>query len=111
MTNAPQPSDPLDHLEDIDRRESNKLAVQLAVGFPIAIILTWVILHFTLGESVVTQVLPILVAVAGLATAATMVLSKWRHYKRWQPFVGLLWWLIPIFLLTSFTLLPALILD
>ncbi|MGO1949973.1 MAG: hypothetical protein ACTH1D_10075 [Mycobacteriaceae bacterium] len=103
--------DPLSHLEDVDRRNSNRLAWQLALGFPIAIILTWVILHFTAGESTATQLVPILVATLGMATAVAMVLRKWKRYQRWQPFVGLLWWMIPVFLMTSFTLLPPLIVD
>ncbi|HIW91487.1 MAG TPA: hypothetical protein H9870_07500 [Candidatus Corynebacterium avicola] len=111
MTNAPEPADPLENLEDIDRRDSNRLAIKLGVVFPILIIATWVVLHFALGDNAITNILPIVVALGGLGTAIGMVLYKWRRYQRWQPFIGLLWWMIPVFLLTSFTLLPGLMLD
>ncbi len=111
MTNAPDPTDPLENLEDIDRRESNRLAIRLGLIFPLVIIASWMILHFTLGEGVITQVVPMVVAFVGMGTAIGMVVYKWRRYQRWQPFIGLLWWMIPVFLLTNFTLIPPLMLD
>lgn len=101
--------DPLDELEAIDRRSSVRQAWGMAIAFPVVTILTWIVLDLTVGDTTVTRVLPIFVALAGPVATAVVVLRKWRRYRWWQPFMGTLWWLIPFFLLIATTLLPPLI--
>lgn len=108
MSSTPQnpENDPLEHLEDLDRKKSVKQAWQMALGFPIVTILSWAILDLTLGESLTTRLLPTGIALLGPISTVWVILHKWRRYQRWQPFMGTLWWLIPFFLII-FTTLPT----
>lgn len=101
----PEKPDPLDHLEDLDRRTSVKQAWQLAIAFPVVTILAWFVLDQTVGDTA-ARTIPTVIALFGPIVAGLVVLRKWRRYQWWQPFMGTLWWLIPFFLII-FTTLPV----
>ena len=104
--NSSENPDPLDRLEDLDRRTSVRQAWQLAVAFPVVTIVAWIVLDQTVGDTAVTRIIPTLISMFGPIVAGLVVLRKWRRYQWWQPFMGTLWWLIPFFLII-FTTLPV----
>ncbi|MDN6439139.1 hypothetical protein [Corynebacterium nuruki] len=104
-------SDPIQHLENEDRRRAVRLAWSWGVGVPVTTLVVWFILHLIAPDAAVTSIAPIVIAFAGAVGVCVNTSRRWSRLHAWAPLMGAVWALIPWFVLIATTFLPRFILD